>query len=210
MDRERRLRWPLAGILALGGLQGFIGWWMVSSGLSVRTDVSQYRLAAHLVMACLIFAACMWIMRGLSPHSNDAAPTESSRAWAATIAIFALFQIYLGALVAGLDAGFAYNTWPLMDGAIIPSDLLDPKARLDQFLRKPEDRSIHPSHRRLRALRARVDQHGGCAARSAPNHPRPPRCRSLRARHVAGRNRRSPRSFCRSRFIGVFYIRQAP
>ncbi len=76
---ERRLRWPLAGILALGGLQGFIGWWMVSSGLSVRTDVSQYRLAAHLVMACLIFAACMWIMRGLSPHSNDTAPTESSR-----------------------------------------------------------------------------------------------------------------------------------
>ncbi|MBB5663461.1 COX15/CtaA family protein [Rhizobium leguminosarum] len=121
---EKRLRWPLVGILALGGLQGFIGWWMVSSGLSVRTDVSQYRLATHLVMACLIFAGCMWIMRGLSPHSNDPAPARSSGGFAATIAIFALFQIYLGALVAGLDAGFSYNTWPLMDGALIPSDLL--------------------------------------------------------------------------------------
>ncbi|MDR6666885.1 COX15/CtaA family protein [Rhizobium sp. 1399] len=120
---EKRLRWPLAGILTLGGLQGFIGWWMVSSGLSVRTDVSQYRLATHLVMACLIFASCMWIMRGLSPHSDDAAPTKNSHRWAAAIAIFSLFQIYLGALVAGLDAGFTYNTWPLMDGAVVPGDL---------------------------------------------------------------------------------------
>ncbi|MBW9053166.1 COX15/CtaA family protein [Rhizobium mesosinicum] len=120
---EKRLRWPLAGILALGGLQGFIGWWMVSSGLSARTDVSQYRLATHLVMACLIFASCMWIMRGLSPHSDDPAPTKNSYRWAAAIAIFSLFQIYLGALVAGLDAGFTYNTWPLMDGAVVPGDL---------------------------------------------------------------------------------------
>ncbi|NLS03146.1 heme A synthase [Rhizobium sp. P32RR-XVIII] len=120
---EKRLRWPLVGVLALGGLQGFIGWWMVSSGLTKLTSVSQYRLATHLVMACLIFASCMWIMRGLSPHSNDPAPTKSSHTWAGVIAIFSLFQIYLGALVAGLDAGFSYNTWPLMDGAIIPSDL---------------------------------------------------------------------------------------
>lgn len=120
---ERRLRTPLLGILALGGFQGFIGWWMVSSGLVERTEVSQYRLATHLVIACLIFAACMWIFRGLSPHSNDAAPTDRSRKMAAIIAVMSLFQIYLGALVAGLDAGFSYNTWPLMDGAIIPQDL---------------------------------------------------------------------------------------
>ena len=120
---ERKLRMPLLGILALGGFQGFIGWWMVSSGLVERTEVSQYRLATHLVIACLIFAACMWIFRGLSAHSNDTAPTDRSRKMAAIIAIFSLFQIYLGALVAGLDAGFSYNTWPLMDGAIIPQDL---------------------------------------------------------------------------------------
>lgn len=120
---ERRLKGPLLGILALGAFQGFIGWWMVSSGLAERVDVSQYRLATHLVMACLIFSSCMWIMRGLAPHSNDEPPTESSRTWAAAIAVLALFQIYLGALVAGLDAGLTYNTWPLMDGAIIPGDL---------------------------------------------------------------------------------------
>jgi cytochrome c oxidase assembly protein subunit 15 len=74
-------------------------------------------------MACLIFAACMWIMRGLSPHSDDPAPTRTSHRWAAAIAAFSLFQIYLGALVAGLDAGFTYNTWPLMDGAVVPGDL---------------------------------------------------------------------------------------
>ena len=120
---ERKLWLPLAGIFLLGGLQGAIGWWMVSSGLEARTDVSQYRLATHLVTACLIFAACMWFMRALSPHSNDPAPTGYSAKLAGLIAFMALFQIYLGALVAGLDAGLSYNTWPLMDGAIVPGGL---------------------------------------------------------------------------------------
>jgi cytochrome c oxidase assembly protein subunit 15 len=120
---EKRLRWPLVGVLALGGFQGFIGWWMVSSGLSKLVSVSQYRLATHLVMACLIFAACVWIMRGLSPHSDDVAPEGRAKVGAVLVAVMSLFQIYLGALVAGLDAGLSYNTWPLMDGAAIPGDL---------------------------------------------------------------------------------------
>lgn len=120
---EKRLRMPLVGLLALGSFQGFIGWWMVSSGLSVRTDVSQYRLATHLTIACLIFASCVWIMRALTPQQVDRPPTAHSHLAAAGLAFLALFQIYLGALVAGLDAGFTYNTWPLMDGAIIPRDL---------------------------------------------------------------------------------------
>ncbi|MDO1581793.1 COX15/CtaA family protein [Rhizobium oryzicola] len=120
---ERSLRWPLVGILALGGLQGFIGWWMVSSGLTKLTSVSQYRLATHLIMACLIFSSCVWIMRGLTPQKTDRPPTAESKYAAAALAGLALFQIYLGALVAGLDAGFSYNTWPLMDGALIPGDL---------------------------------------------------------------------------------------
>lgn len=120
---DRQVRWPLLGTLALGGFQGFIGWWMVSSGLTKLVSVSQYRLATHLVIACLIFASCMWIMRGLAPHRSDAPPTRFS-VWAAGgIAFLALFQIYLGALVAGLDAGLSYNTWPMMDGAFIPGDL---------------------------------------------------------------------------------------
>jgi cytochrome c oxidase assembly protein subunit 15 len=120
---ERKLWLPLAGIFVLGGLQGAIGWWMVSSGLEARTDVSQYRLATHLVTACIIFAACMWFMRALSPHSDDAAPARWSAGLAGLIAFMALFQIYLGALVAGLDAGLSYNTWPLMDGAVVPGGL---------------------------------------------------------------------------------------
>jgi cytochrome c oxidase assembly protein subunit 15 len=120
---ERRLRWPLLGVLALGGFQGFIGWWMVSSGLTKLVSVSQYRLATHLTIACLIFASCVWIMRGLSPHAGDRPPTVKSHWAAGAIAFLVLFQIYLGALVAGLDAGMTYNTWPLMDGALVPGDL---------------------------------------------------------------------------------------
>lgn len=120
---EPRIRRPLVGLLALGGFQGFIGWWMVSSGLSKLTSVSQYRLAVHLTIACLIFAACVWIMRGLAPHSDDRAPVGRGKAGAVAVAALCIIQIYLGALVAGLDAGLAYNTWPLMDGALVPGGL---------------------------------------------------------------------------------------
>jgi cytochrome c oxidase assembly protein subunit 15 len=120
---EKRLRLPLVGLLGLGGFQGFIGWWMVSSGLVNRTDVSQYRLATHLVIACLIFAGCVWIMRGLSIHTQEAIGERKGRGFAAFLAVFCLFQIYLGALVAGLNAGLSYNTWPLMDGSLVPGDL---------------------------------------------------------------------------------------
>ncbi|MGV3552483.1 COX15/CtaA family protein [Rhizobium sp.] len=120
---ERRLRWPLIGILALGGLQGAIGWWMVASGLVDRTDVSQYRLATHLTVACLIFAATTWVWRALCPHSGQ--PLAGSRAsrFAGLMVVMVLLQIYLGALVAGLNAGLTFNTWPLMDGAFIPDGL---------------------------------------------------------------------------------------
>ena len=120
---EPRIRRPLVGLLALGGFQGFVGWWMVSSGLSKLTSVSQYRLAVHLTIACLIFSACVWILRGLSSHSDDPPPTAKSSWAAAGIAFLVLFQIYLGALVAGLDAGLSYNTWPLMDGSLVPGGL---------------------------------------------------------------------------------------
>lgn len=119
---EPVLKPRLLGILALGGLQGFIGWWMVSSGLTERTDVSQYRLAVHLVMASLIFAATTYVARGLAPHSEGPAQ-DGTRKFAGFLVLAVLIQIYLGALVAGLDAGLAYNTWPLMDGAWVPSDL---------------------------------------------------------------------------------------
>ncbi|MCP4184508.1 MAG: heme A synthase [Hyphomicrobiales bacterium] len=124
---EPELKPRLALLLVLGGIQGFIGWWMVSSGLVERTDVSQYRLAVHLTLACVIFAYALWLARGLADdHQNTTGRPASNMAGAISLAT--LFQIILGALVAGLNAGFAYNDWPLMDGAIIPDSLfvIDP------------------------------------------------------------------------------------
>lgn len=122
---EKRLRWPLFGLLVLGGLQGAVGWWMVVSGLIDRVDVSQYRLATHLTLACLIFAAIVWVMRGLAPHSADPIPSDGLKRGAGALVGLVLVQIYLGGLVAGLDAGLASSTWPLMNGALVPEGLLE-------------------------------------------------------------------------------------
>ncbi|WP_370196607.1 COX15/CtaA family protein [Aurantimonas sp.] len=128
---EPFLKPRLVGILALGSLQGAVGWWMVASGLTERTDVSQYRLATHLTIACVIFAAIIWVARGLAPKRFDMPPSRGSAGVAALIALLALAQIYMGGLVAGLNAGLTFNTWPLMDGALIPGGLfvMDPAWR---------------------------------------------------------------------------------
>jgi heme a synthase len=119
---ERGLRAPLAALFVLGGLQGGVGWWMVTSGLAERTDVSQYRLAIHLTFACAILAYTVWLARGLSPLPGTAARV-GLRIGAAVILVLVFLQIFLGGLVAGLNAGLTYNTWPLMDGSLVPSGL---------------------------------------------------------------------------------------
>ena len=119
---ERSLLPKLAGIFVLGGLQGAVGWWMVASGLSERTDVSQYRLAVHLTLAFTILAYVLWVARGLGAGFRYA-PREV-RGVAAVIVGLVLLQTFLGGLVAGLDAGLAFNTWPLMDGELLPAGLL--------------------------------------------------------------------------------------
>jgi cytochrome c oxidase assembly protein subunit 15 len=119
---EPGLRLRLLAIPVLVGVQGAVGWWMVSSGLSERTDVSQYRLATHLTLACAILAYTLWLGRSLAPSYRPS--TGGTRFAAGLIIVLALVQIFLGGLVAGLDAGLAYNTWPLMDGAVVPSGLL--------------------------------------------------------------------------------------
>lgn len=134
---ERHLKPKLVGLLALGGLQGFIGWWMVASGLSERVSVSQYRLATHLVLACLIFTATMLIARGLASHTTGPAP-ERTRRLAGWMVVLVLIQIYLGALVAGLHAGMTYNTWPLMDGRIWPDQLLLLEPMWRNFFENPK------------------------------------------------------------------------
>jgi cytochrome c oxidase assembly protein subunit 15 len=115
LELKRRL-WVIFG---LGALQGAVGWWMVASGLTQRVEVSQLRLATHLVLALLIYAAIVWTLRRLSERPPVVA---SSRLKITSLVLLALtfVQLYLGALVAGLRAGRVYNTWPGIDGALIP------------------------------------------------------------------------------------------
>lgn len=111
--------------LALGGLQGFVGWWMVASGLVDRVDVSQYRLAVHLTLALIIFAYLFRIARRLAPLP-ETDPFEQDRLEGIGKLVLGLvfLQIFLGGLVAGLNAGLTFNTWPLMDGQFVPKGLL--------------------------------------------------------------------------------------
>jgi cytochrome c oxidase assembly protein subunit 15 len=115
-DLRRRL-WIIFG---LGGLQGAVGWWMVASGLSQRVEVSQYRLATHLVLALLIYAAIVWTVRRLSER-RPITTTLRLKITSAILLVLTFVQLYLGALVAGLRAGKIYNTWPEIDGGFIPA-----------------------------------------------------------------------------------------
>lgn len=133
-DLKRRL-WA---IFALGAVQGAVGWWMVASGLSGRVEVSQYRLAIHLILALVIFAAIVWTLLRITPALSFRAPPRLRQTAAALLGLTFL-QIYFGALVAGLRAGRIYNTWPEIDGAFIPS-----AARL--FFEQPWWRNLFDNH----------------------------------------------------------------
>jgi cytochrome c oxidase assembly protein subunit 15 len=125
---SRDLAAPLAGLFVMGGFQGVLGWWMVSSGLSELTSVSQYRLAAHLTAAALLFISLLYVARSLKPNKPLVSAPANTRIAAYVLLALVIVQIGAGAFVAGLDAGMGYNTWPLMDGAIIPTGLgsMDP------------------------------------------------------------------------------------
>jgi len=117
----RRLRWPLAGIFALGGAQGALGWWMVESGLADRIEVSQYRLTAHLALALAIYAATLWTALGVPVQGVQGdAPRWLARGAELVLWLVSL-TIVAGGFVAGLNAGLAYNTFPLMDGRFVPA-----------------------------------------------------------------------------------------
>jgi cytochrome c oxidase assembly protein subunit 15 len=117
---DRALGWKLGGLFALGLLQGAIGWWMVASGLSERTDVSQYRLAVHLTLACFILAAIVAVATSLEPRRKNEVLPARVRYGAISILVLVFVQFFLGALVAKTNAGLTFNTWPLMDGNFIP------------------------------------------------------------------------------------------
>ena len=116
----RELKRRLWLIFGLGALQGAVGWWMVASGLTQRVEVSQYRLATHLILALVIFAAIVWTLRRLAERPQSVA---NPRLKITSVVLLALvfLQLYFGALVAGLRAGRVFNTWPDIDGSFIPS-----------------------------------------------------------------------------------------
>jgi len=127
------LRWKLVVLLFLGGLQGAIGWWMVASGLAVRTDVSQYRLAVHLTLACVIFVALVWVATTLLPKRESTG--RRGKVFAVVLIVLSLVQVFLGAIVAKTNAGLTFNTWPLIDGVFHPK-------REQLFLLEPWWRNI--------------------------------------------------------------------
>jgi len=115
--------WRLVALLALGGLQGTIGWWMVSSGLSERTDVSHFRLAVHLLTALFILGGLVWT--ALDLRQLAAGHKRSARMTGLGIAVLAVLfvQLLFGAYTAGLDAGYVSSTWPLMNEYFIPGGI---------------------------------------------------------------------------------------
>ena len=114
----------LAGIGLLLGIQGLIGWIKVASGLEPgMTAVEPVKLALHLTLACLFFAALVAMFVRLGGAAREPV-SAATRWWARGLVVLALVQIALGALVAGHDAGLTYNTWPLMDGRFVPAGLL--------------------------------------------------------------------------------------
>lgn len=121
------------GLGCLVGVQGAIGWWMVASGLVDHPDVSQYRLATHLLVATVIFMyAVRWAFEcfDLAAARPFVGNVSAGMRWFVGLV---LVQFFLGAMVAGIDAGFAFPTWPDMDGRFIPEDFWDPELGLLNF-----------------------------------------------------------------------------
>lgn len=123
---DRPLFLKLGGLFVLGGLQGALGWFMVASGLVDRPDVSQYRLAAHLTLAFTVYGLIVWVALDLFAQGQREAPATldpMSRRLALLLPFFAMVVIGAGAFVAGINAGLIYNSFPLMDGRVIPEGL---------------------------------------------------------------------------------------
>jgi len=112
--------WRLAALFVLGGLQGAVGWFMVMSGLEGRTEVSPYRLSAHLLFALFLFSALIWT--ALDLRNREARPSRLT-GWGAIALAILTIQLTLGAWVAGFRAGYVSNGWPDMNGRFVPEGI---------------------------------------------------------------------------------------
>jgi len=122
----RRLMLRLGGLFLLGGLQGVVGWWMVASGLAVRTSVAPERLMIHLGLAFALLGALVWTaLDAWAGWARQTLPSPWGRR-ALWLCALIFVQVLLGALVAGNHAGLVYNDWPLMNGRLVPADYAGP------------------------------------------------------------------------------------
>jgi len=133
----RRLMPQLVALFVLGGLQGALGWYMVTSGLVDRPSVSHFRLAAHLSLAILLYVWIVWILSGFSAQRRNSEAVAAGRILPAMTYLSIAVTIVTGAFVAGLDAGKIYNTFPLMGGTFVPTDYLRPDHGLSDFMNNP-------------------------------------------------------------------------
>ncbi len=150
---ERRLRPRLVLIFLLGGAQGAVGWFMVASGFFPdSTSVSPYRLALHLALALMLYAALLWTALGLVQPNRQATAGDALRALLGLCCVFVALTIGAGSFVAGTHAGFEYNTFPLMEGHLVPANY----ARLAPFLRNLTENpaAVQFDHRLLATLTA--------------------------------------------------------
>ena len=113
----------LTALLVLGGMQGAIGWWMVSSGLTERTDVSHFRLATHLLTAFLILGALVWTALDLRQLASGRHRKSKLTAFGLMVIGILFLQLLFGAYTAGLNAGHVSSTWPLMYGSLMPIEI---------------------------------------------------------------------------------------
>ena len=161
----RRLRpsltGPLLGLFLLGGLQGALGWFMVASGFAERTDVSQYRLTAHLLLAVAIYAALLWIAFALLAPDRSALDAKARALRRASIGFLGLLLVTIasGALVAGLNAGLIYNSFPLMGGDWVPADY---RALESWWLNAFENPTAAQLHHRVLAVLTTIAALGLC------------------------------------------------
>ena len=137
-------------MLVLGGLQGLLGWYMVMSGLVDRPDVSQYRLTAHLGLAVVVYGYILWTALGLL-FAPEGAPAGLRRAMF-LVATLVFLVMLSGGLVAGLDAGFSYNTFPLMNGDWVAAEAFSEEPWLRDLFENPA--SVQFEHRVLALVAA--------------------------------------------------------
>ncbi len=145
LRRQIPIGWTgrLALLGGLGGLQGALGWWMVSSGLTGRmVDVASYRLALHLGLAFVILGLITWFLLSLARGAREMLQDRRNRDTGLArglnvLGALVFFQVLLGALVAGIDAGRGYTDWPLMNGQVLPSESFDYAPFWSNFFENP-------------------------------------------------------------------------